>query len=132
MSQTKTETSNPAFRSSRLDYSDCLFAYFLLLHTAHLTNLTGSAVSSPPDGLHCLFVLFRIQFKVLVGTFKALHGQAAAYFRGLLQSCDARTPVLINRWLLVESRLKETDGAVKVVAVQTQECFPTESTISAH
>lgn len=28
MSQTKTETPNPAFRSSCLDYSDCLFAYF--------------------------------------------------------------------------------------------------------
>lgn len=122
MSQTKTETSNPAFRSSRLDYSDCLFAYFLLLHTAHL-NLTGSAVSSPPDGLHCLFVLFRIQFKVHVGTFKALHGQAAAYIRGLLQSCDARTPVLINRWLLVASRLKET-VLLKLWGCRPKNVFP--------
>lgn len=54
------------------------------------------------------FTIFRIQFKVIVATFKTVHGQTAANIRGLLQSCDARTPVLINRWLLVDSRLKET------------------------
>lgn len=83
---------------------------------------TSVKVSSPPDGLHWLFILFRIQFKVIVGTFKALHGQAAAYIRGLLQSCDARAPVLINRWLLVDSRLKET--VLLVVGSRPKNVFP--------
>lgn len=55
MSQTKTETPNPAFRSSCLDYSDCLFAYFRKEKKRKKKNLTGSADSSPPDGLHWLF-----------------------------------------------------------------------------
>lgn len=58
-----------------------------------------------------------------MATVKALHGEAAAYIRGLLQSRDARTSALINRCLLVDSRPKET-ALLKVVGSRLKNVFP--------
>lgn len=54
-----------------------------------LTNLTRSSVRLHVTliliALHALHIPFKIQFKVLVITFRALHGQEPAYIRDLLQ-----------------------------------------------
>ncbi len=43
--------------------------------------------NTDPDFFTLASIKFRIQFKILVITFRALHGQAPAYIKELLQPC---------------------------------------------
>ncbi len=78
--------------------------------------------------LHLLPIKFRIQFKVLVITFRALHGQAPAYIRDLLQPHTAsRSVTSPDQGLLVvpRSRLKtKGDCAFEVVAPKLWNSLP--------
>ncbi len=70
--------------------------------------------------LHWLSIKFRIQFKILVITFRALHGQAPAYIRDLLQPYIAsRSLRSSDQGLLVvpRSRLKNKGDCAFVLFV---------------
>ena len=86
-----------AFISSRLDYCNSLFTCFnkkeldrlqviqnsaarLLTHTNRRTHITPVLAA-----LHWLPLQFRIHFKILVLTFRVLHGQAPSYLSDLIQ-----------------------------------------------
>ena len=97
MSKADLEMIIHAFISSRLDYCNSLFtcldkkdlcrlqtvqnsAARLLTHTSKRAHITPVLAS-----LHWLPVKFRIHFKILVLTFRALQGQAPPYISDLIQ-----------------------------------------------
>ncbi len=96
VSHAELETIIHAFVSSRLDYCNSLFLCLnktsidrlqLIQNAAArlLTRTTKHCHITPVlESLHWLPVGYRIQFKVLVLTFKALHGQAPGYLSELL------------------------------------------------
>ena len=87
-----------AFVSSRIDYCNSLlygipeYAIKKLQRVQNLaarvvTRLSNYSIITPtPKKLHWLPVKYRIIFKVVLLTFKALHGLASNYLRTLLQS----------------------------------------------
>ena len=106
-----------AFISSRLDYCNSLFtclsknqlyrlqtvqnsAARLLMHInkrAHITPVLAA--------LHWLPVQYRIQFKILVITFRALHGQVPFYISDLIQlHTPTRSLRSLGQMLLVVPR----------------------------
>ena len=102
-----------AFISSRLDYCNSLFtclnkssiARLQLIQNAAARLLTRSRrschITPVLAALHWLPVAFRIHFKVLVTTFRALHGQAPAYLTDLVKWYDpTRTLRSANQGLL--------------------------------
>lgn len=94
-----------AFVTSRLDYCNSLFAAcpkkyirnFQLVQNAAARLLTGTKrmehITPVLESLHWLPVKFRIQFKVLLLTYKALSGMAPSYLR------DELTPYFPSRAL---------------------------------
>ncbi len=85
-----------AFISTRLDYCNTLYAginqfslsRLQLVQNAAARFLTGTKtrehITPVLASLHCLSVKFRVDFKVLVFVFKALHGLAPIYISDLL------------------------------------------------
>ena len=97
VSKAELEMIIHAFISSRLDYCNSLFSCLdkkdlcrlqtvqnsaarLLTHTSKRAHITPVLAS-----LHWLPVKFRIHFKILVLTFRALQGQAPPYISDLIQ-----------------------------------------------
>uniref|UniRef100_A0A672YQT0 Reverse transcriptase domain-containing protein n=1 Tax=Sphaeramia orbicularis TaxID=375764 RepID=A0A672YQT0_9TELE len=86
-----------AFVSSRLDYCNSLFTclnkkelarlQFVQNSAARLLTRTNRRTHITPilKSLHWLPVLYRLHFKILVLTFRALHGQAPACIASLIQ-----------------------------------------------
>uniref|UniRef100_A0A3Q2GIX4 Reverse transcriptase domain-containing protein n=1 Tax=Cyprinodon variegatus TaxID=28743 RepID=A0A3Q2GIX4_CYPVA len=86
-----------AFVSSRLDYCNSLFTCLSKKELGRLQIVQNSAarlltrtnrtahVNPLLKSLHWLRVASRINFKILVLTFRALHGQAPGYMTGLIQ-----------------------------------------------
>ena len=86
-----------AFVSSRLDYCNSVLTclnktpldrlQFIQNTAARLLTRSSRRCHITPvlASLHWLPVVFRVQFKVLVLTFRALHGQAPAYLTDLLK-----------------------------------------------
>ena len=97
VSQAEMEMLIHAFISSRLDYCNSLFTCLSktsmdrlqVVQNAAAKLLTRSSkrshVTPILSALHWLPIKFRIQFKVMVITYRALHGQAPAYIGDLLQ-----------------------------------------------
>uniref|UniRef100_A0A672G1H3 Reverse transcriptase domain-containing protein n=1 Tax=Salarias fasciatus TaxID=181472 RepID=A0A672G1H3_SALFA len=86
-----------AFVSSRLDYCNSLFSCLNKKELSRLQLVQNSAariltrtnrwtrISPILKELHWLPVSYRVNFKILVLTFRALHDQAPSYIRDLLQ-----------------------------------------------
>uniref|UniRef100_A0A669CLJ3 Reverse transcriptase domain-containing protein n=1 Tax=Oreochromis niloticus TaxID=8128 RepID=A0A669CLJ3_ORENI len=109
VSRSKLEIVIHAFVSSHLDYCNSLFTCLCKASLEHLQVVQNAAAKRLTKSskfshvtplliqLHWLPVKFRIQFKVLTLTFRALHGQAPTYISELLhpyipsrslRSCD--------------------------------------------
>ena len=96
ISHSELEMSVHAFISSRLDYCNSLFTCLnktsidklQLVHNAAARLLTRSKKSCHITpilaSLHWLPVHYRIHFKVLTFTFRAIHGQAPTYITELI------------------------------------------------
>uniref|UniRef100_A0A8C5HZV2 Reverse transcriptase domain-containing protein n=1 Tax=Gouania willdenowi TaxID=441366 RepID=A0A8C5HZV2_GOUWI len=99
-----------AFVSSRLDYCNSLFTCLSKKDLARLQVVQNSAarlltrtcrrahITPILKTLHWLPVIYRMNFKILVLTFRALHGQAPEYIEGLIQ------PYVSNRSLRSSSQ----------------------------
>ena len=140
MSQAEMEMLIHAFVSSRLDYCNSLFTCLSkscldrlqVVQNAAARLLTRSPKRSHVTpiliALHWLPIKFRIQFKVLVVTYRALHGQAPTYIRDLLQPyLTSRSLRSSDQGLLVvpRSRLKtKGDCAFEVVAPKLWNSLP--------
>uniref|UniRef100_A0A8C6TLJ0 Reverse transcriptase domain-containing protein n=1 Tax=Neogobius melanostomus TaxID=47308 RepID=A0A8C6TLJ0_9GOBI len=96
LSKSDLELVIHAFISSRLDYCNSLFTCFnksalnrlQMVQNAAARLLTGSSrrshITPILSSLHWLPIKFRIELKILVLTFRALHGQAPKYVSDLL------------------------------------------------
>uniref|UniRef100_A0A3B3CUW0 Reverse transcriptase domain-containing protein n=1 Tax=Oryzias melastigma TaxID=30732 RepID=A0A3B3CUW0_ORYME len=105
LSRSDLETIIHAFISSRLDYCNSLFTCFnkrslnrlQLVQNSAARLLTGTSkrthITPILSALHWLPVKFRIDFKILLLVFRALHGQAPIYI------CDLLTPYSLARSL---------------------------------
>jgi hypothetical protein len=92
-----TEMLIHAFISSKLDYTNCLLYGLPVKELKQLQRIQNAAArlvikarkfdrATPIlHTLHWLPVSFRIQYKILLITFKALHGQAPTYIADLLE-----------------------------------------------
>ena len=125
VSQAKMEILIHAFILSHLDYCNSLFTCLsktfldrsqVVQNAAAAKLLTRSSKRSHVTPiritLHWLPIQIRIQFKALVITYRALHGQAPVYIRDLLQpNVNSRSIRSSDRGLLVvpQSRLR-TNG----------------------
>lgn len=121
-----------AFVSSRLDYWNALLvgvsqtslSWLQLVQNAAARPLTGARrqehISLILQSPHWLPVSFRINFKILLFTFKALNGLAPSYLSSLLHPCvSSRALRFADRSLLAVSKtqLKQRgDRAFAVVA----------------
>lgn len=97
VSQNDLELNIHAFVSSRLDYCNSLFSCLNKKELSRLQLVQNSAariltrsnrrthISPILKALHWLPVSSRINFKILVLTFRALHGQAPPYISDLIQ-----------------------------------------------
>ena len=97
ISRDELETIIHAFVSSRLDYCNGLFTCLSKKELSRLQYVQNSAarllirtnrrahITPILKSLHWLPVSFRINFKILVLTFRALHGQAPEYISVLIQ-----------------------------------------------
>uniref|UniRef100_A0A669F551 Reverse transcriptase domain-containing protein n=1 Tax=Oreochromis niloticus TaxID=8128 RepID=A0A669F551_ORENI len=140
VSHTELEIVIHAFISSRLDYCNSLFtclnknsleclqivqnaAARLLTRTSKYSHVTPLLIQ-----LHWLPVEFRVHFKILVLTFKALQGQAPAYIIELLQPyVPSRSLRSCDQGLLViqHTRLKtKGDRAFATVAARLWNSLP--------
>ena len=129
-----------AFVSSRLDYCNSLFTCLnkssidrlRLIQNAAATLLTRSRrschITPVLAALHWLPVAFRIRFKVLVITYRALHGQGPAYISDLLDWYEpSRTLRSSNQGLLETPHttfVTKGDRAFQVVAVNLWNALP--------
>ena len=104
MSQADAEKLVHAFVTSRLDYCNSLLSgcsnkslrTLQLIQNAAARVLTGTKIrdhiSPILASLHWLPVKSRIEFKILLLTYKALHGQAPSYLKELIVPyCPSRT-----------------------------------------
>ena len=125
VSRAQMEMVIHAFISSRLDYCNSLFTCLSktsinrlqLVQNAAARLLTRSPKRSHITpilfSLHWLPIHFRIHFKVLLLTFKALHGQAPAYISELLNHYIPGRPLRSteqNLLVVPHSRLKTKGG----------------------
>ena len=97
ISTTDLETVTHAFISSRLDYCNSLYSAINKKAISRLQMVQNSAarlltntrkrdhITPVLASLHWLPVNFRIDFKILLITFKALHGLAPSYIADLLK-----------------------------------------------
>ncbi|KAF7659347.1 hypothetical protein LDENG_00299430 [Lucifuga dentata] len=131
VSQAEMEMIIHAFISSRLDYCKSLFncLYRTCLHCLQtvqnaaawlLTKFTRSHITPILSSLHWLPLNFRVHFKILTLTFRAMHGQAPQYISDLLQSYTSRKSLKSSGQRLLEvphTRLRTCgDHAFQVVA----------------
>lgn len=147
VSHTELEMSVHAFISSRLDYCNSLFTCLnkssvdrlQLVQNAAARLLTRSKKSCHITpilaSLHWLPVDFRIQYKVLVFTFKALHGLAPGYLCELiLPYTTSRSLRSSDQGLLVEPRTRlktKGDRAFGAVAPRLWNTLPQDLRASA-
>lgn len=140
ISRTELEMAVHAFISSRLDYCNSLFTclnkssinQLQTVHNAAARLLTRSKkschITPVLASLHWLPVHFRIQFKVLTVTFRALHGQAPPYISDLIfPYSSGRSLRSSDRHLLAvpRSRLKtKGDRAFQVAAPRLWNALP--------
>ena len=114
LSKTDAEKLIHAFVTSRLDYCNSLLSgcpnksikTLQLIQNAAARVLTGTRkrdhISPVLASLHWLPVKFRIEFKILLLTYKALHGQAPSYLKELIVPYyPTRTLHSLNAGLLV-------------------------------
>uniref|UniRef100_A0A8P4JV61 Reverse transcriptase domain-containing protein n=1 Tax=Dicentrarchus labrax TaxID=13489 RepID=A0A8P4JV61_DICLA len=114
LSQTDAEKLIHAFVTSRLDYCNSLLSgcpnksikTLQLIQNAAARVLTGTRkrdhISPVLASLHWLPVKCRIEFKILLLTYKALHGQAPSYLKELIVPYyPSRTLRSLNAGLLV-------------------------------
>ena len=117
LSQSTTETIVHAYITSRLDYCNALLyglPKYLISRLQLLQNLTARLVTLTRKqqhitpilrNLHWLPVHYRITFKILLLTYKALNGLAPDYIKDLLKYNDScRTLRSSNNRLLDEPR----------------------------
>ncbi|XP_029941085.1 uncharacterized protein LOC115383145 [Salarias fasciatus] len=132
VSQAEMEILIHAFGSSRLDYCNSLFTFVSKTSLDRLQvvqNAAARLLTRTPrrshitpilSALHWLPIKSRIQYKILVVTYRALHGQAPLYITDLLQPyVTSRSLRSSDQGLLVvpRSRLKtKGDRAFEVVA----------------
>ena len=137
-----TEKIIHAFVSSRLDYCNSLYtclsrqamarlqvvqnsAARLLTRTHRRTHITPILAS-----LHWLPIAFRVDFKILLITYKALHGLAPAYITELLSPYQTNRPLRSSDKALLavpESRLKmKGDRAFSITAPRLWNSLPLE------
>ena len=141
VSQLELEMLIHAFISSRIDYCNSLFssvnksvlhrlqsiqsaAARLLTRSNRRTHITPLLCS-----LHWLPVAYRIQFKILTITYRALHGQAPVYLANLIHlHTPSRSLRSVNQNLLVmpRTRLKTCgDRAFEAMAPRLWNALPT-------
>uniref|UniRef100_A0A669E4F5 Reverse transcriptase domain-containing protein n=1 Tax=Oreochromis niloticus TaxID=8128 RepID=A0A669E4F5_ORENI len=129
-----------AFISSRLDYCNGLFTCFnksalsrlQTVQNAAARLLTGtkrrSHITPVLASLHWLPVNFRFHFKILVLTFRALHGQAPQYLSDLLKPhTPSRALRSLDQRLLVVPRTRfktRGDRAFQTVAPRLWNSLP--------
>uniref|UniRef100_A0A669CXC1 Reverse transcriptase domain-containing protein n=1 Tax=Oreochromis niloticus TaxID=8128 RepID=A0A669CXC1_ORENI len=129
-----------AFISSRLDYCNGLFTCFnksalnrlQTVQNAAARLLTGtkrrSHITPVLASLHWLPVNFRFHFKILVLTFRALHGQAPQYLSDLLKPhTSSRALRSLDQRLLVVPRTRfktRGDRAFQTVAPRLWNSLP--------
>ena len=114
LSKTDAEKLIHTFVTSRLDYCNSLLLgcpnksikTLQLIQNAAARVLTGTRkrdhISPVLASLHWLPVQFRIEFKILLLTYKALHGQAPSYLKELIvPHYPTRTLCSLNAGLLV-------------------------------
>lgn len=119
MSQNDLELIIHAFVSSRLDYCNSLFSCLNKKELSRLQLVQNSAariltrsnrrthISPILKALHWLPVSSRINFKILVLTFRALHGQAPPYISDLIQPyTPARALRSVDQNLLMVPRTR--------------------------
>ena len=140
ISHSELELSIHAFISSRLDYCNSLFTCLnktsinklQLVQNAAARLLTRSKKSCHITpilvSLHWLPIQYRIHFKVLTLTFKALHNQAPAYITELIKPyCNTRPLRSADHHLLVVPRTKlktRGDRAFEVMAPRLWNTLP--------
>ncbi len=96
----------------------------LLTRSSKRSHVTPNLIS-----LHWLPIKFWIQFKVLVITYRALHGQVPAYIKDLLPFITGRSPRSSDQvlFLVPPSRLKpKGDRAFEFVAPKLWNTLPLE------
>lgn len=142
VSQSELEQIIHAFISSRLDYCNSLFTclskssldHLQLIQNAAARLLTRSSrtthITPILSSLHWLPIKFRIHFKVLLFTYRAMHGQAPVYI------CDLLRPYITSRslrssdqgLLAVPCSCRKTKGdrAFEVVAPTLWNTFPSD------
>lgn len=120
------------FVSSRLDYCNSLLTCLSKKGLARLQVVQNSAarlltrtdrrahISPILKALHWLPVTYRVNFKILVLTFRALHGQAPDYIKGLIQPYASNRSLRSstqNLLMVPRTRLKTRgDRSFKAVA----------------
>ncbi len=140
MSIVEMEMIIHAFISSRRDYCNTLFTCFsnsslkrlqvvqnvaakLLTKSSKRSHITPILIT-----LHWLPVKFRIQNKIIVLVFRALHGQAFFYLNELLQPYNSSRNLRSSKQILLvvpRSRLKtKGDCAFEVVAPKLWNALP--------
>ena len=105
-----------ALETSRIDYCNCLLMGIPKYSIEKVQRLQNSAarlltgcrkfehITPVLESLHWLPVECRIDFKVLLITFKALHGKAPKYLSDLLTFREARASRSSNKLLLIVPR----------------------------
>ena len=108
MSKKATQTLVHALIIGRIDYCNSILYELPARQIAKLQRLQNSAarlifkipsfdhISQILCTLHCLPVEFRIHFKIIIITFKAIYGQAPVYLQELIM---LQTPTLTKKTL---------------------------------
>ncbi len=126
------ETVIHAFITSRLDYCNSLYVGICQRHLSHLQIVQNAAarlltgmkkrdhITPVLSSLHWLPVQYRIDFKILLMVFKALHNMSPSYITNLLEyHTPARTLRSADKLLLAVPRSQKKskgDRAFMVVA----------------